>query len=322
MNPETPVAPGPSTTAPPSRRRAAFMGPLRLRALWRVLLFVLLFSAIAALVRGLCALLHLAPGGADASQWTPGAFAVDEGLGFAVVFAATLVLSRLEHLPLARYGLPLRSTFGARFWEGMIWGFSAVSVVVVLIAMRGGYHAAGFALGGALLLKQFGLWMLAMLLVGLHEEAMFRGFALSALTDGLGFWPAALLLSAGFAAVHYFLKPMENVADALSVGLIGLLLCFSLRRTGSLWFAIGFHAAFDFAALPFYGAPNSGNGGLPIAGHLVAGEFGGPEWLTGGPRGIEASLFVFPVIAVLFVLLHLRFPENHFPTTPRGSAGA
>src|SRR2546422_11526441 len=69
----------------------------------------------------------------------------------------------------------------------------------------------------------------------------------------------------------------------------------------------GFHAGFDYAALTIVGAPNSGNGGRPISDHLLVTTFTGPDWLTGGPRGIEASLLVFPVIAALFVLFHRRY---------------
>jgi len=97
------------------------------------------------------------------------------------------------------------------------------------------------------------------------------------------------------------------------VGLIGLFLCFTLRRTGSLWFAIGFHFAFDFAAIPFVGAPNTGNHGHPVDTRLLNATFSGPDWLTGGVRGIEASWLVFPVIAGLFGLCHWKFREARFP---------
>jgi len=81
---------------------------------------------------------------------------------------------------------------------------------------------------------------------------------------------------------------MENVADALSVGLIGLFLCLTVRRTGTLWFAIGFHFAFDFAALSLLGAPNTGNMGKAAEGHLL-------------------------VIALLFALFHFRHRQVRFP---------
>jgi hypothetical protein len=63
------------------------------------------------------------------------------------------------------------------------------------------------------------------------------------------FWPAAILLSLAFAGDH-LVKPMENAPDILSLVLFGLFTCYTVRRTGSLWFAIGFHAAFDFSRWP------------------------------------------------------------------------
>src|SRR5262249_31302372 len=135
-------------------------------------------------------------------------------------------------------------------------------------------------------------------------------------------------LSAIFGAVHYFFKPMETVADALSVGLLGLFMCFTVRQTGAIWFAVGFHALFDYAAIFMFGAPNSGNGGNPVSTKLLTGVYRGPAWLTGGPLGVEASWLVFPVIAFLFLgfsLLRYNPPlkqnreehhENH--ALPRG----
>jgi hypothetical protein len=203
--------------------------------------------------------------------------------------------------------------FGPLFWEGSFWGAAAVVVLVAAIAALGGYHIHGWSQVGGSLQVNAVLWLAAMVLVGLSEEVTFRGYPLAALADGIGFWPASLVLSLVFAALHYFTKPMENVADALSVGLIGLFLCLTLRRTGNLWFAIGFHFAFDFAAIPFFGAPNTGNQGHPVDTRLLDSSFSGPDWLTGGARGIEASWLVFAVIAALFVFFHQRFPTTRFP---------
>jgi hypothetical protein len=35
----------------------------------------------------------------------------------------------------------------------------------------------------------------------------------------------------------------------------------------------------------------------------------GPDWLTGGPRGTEASALVFPILALLFVALARAYPR-------------
>jgi uncharacterized protein len=77
-----------------------------------------------------------------------------------------------------------------------------------------------------------------------------------------------------------------------------------------LWFAVGFHAASDYVDMVVFAEPNTGNGGMPVPGHLLNVSFNGPVWLTGGPRGTEASLLVFPVLAGLFLLFHLRHPRR------------
>src|SRR5262245_16834631 len=289
--------------------RHVFLGPVRLRAGWRVLLFVAISTLIGGGVRAIVFAAKLP----ISDDWTAPAFIGIELLTFAIAIVTTAIMGRIDRLPFARFGLAWREAFGELFWEGSLWGFGAVAVIVAAIASLGGYHVHGWAIQGPALLRNALLWGVAMVLVGLSEEASFRGYPLAALADGIGFWPAAALLSLDFSLTHYFGKPMENLADALSVGLIGLFLCFTLRRTGSLWFAMGFHFAFDFAAIPFCGAPNTGNHGHPVDTRLLDATFSGPDWLTGGVRGIEASYFVFPVIAALFALFHRRFGAMRFP---------
>jgi uncharacterized protein len=103
------------------------------------------------------------------------------------------------------------------------------------------------------------------------------------------------------------------VPDILNIVLLGLFVCYSVRRTGSLWFAAGFHAAFNFCALALYGSPNTGNQGLPLENHLLDTHIGGPAWLTGGPQGLEASWLLIPLLAVMFLLLRKLYPEDRFP---------
>jgi hypothetical protein len=227
-------------------------------------------------------------------------------------------MGRVEKRSLRDYGLPLGRAFGSLFWQGSLWGFLAVVALVLLIALAGGVAVRGPALSGPGLLSSALLWALAMTALGMAEEFLFRGYPLAALASGMGFWPAAVLLSLVFGALHYFTKPMETWMDGASVTLIGIFLCLTLRRTGDLWFAIGFHAAFDFAALALFAAPNSGNGGRPVDNHLLDVAYRGPDWLTGGSCGIEASVFAFAVIAALFFVLDRRFPRPCFPPSSAG----
>ena len=88
------------------------------------------------------------------------------------------------------------------------------------------------------------------------------------------------LLSLLFGAAH-LAKPNESAMDITSIVFFGLFWCFTRRRTASLWFAIGFHAMWDYAALALYAAPNTGNGGRSVPGHLLEITYDGPIWLTG-----------------------------------------
>jgi len=62
--------------------------------------------------------------------------------------------------------------------------------------------------------------------------------------------------------------------------------CMMLRRTGNLWFMVGFHAASDYAETFIYSTPDSG---MLAQGHMLNSWFHGPRWLTGGTIGPEAA---------------------------------
>lgn len=290
--------------------RQIFFGPRRLRAGWRLILFVVLVVAAEMGVKfGLTASGVKLPQGFSAAGTVAG-----EGISFVLLAALTWTMARLESRPMAAYGLPPRGALGRRPWIGFAWGFLAVGLVVLPVALLGGLHYSGWNFRGPALLAMSALWLLGMWLVGLAEEVGFRGFMLRTLSDGVGFWPASILLSLGFGAVHYFGKPYETWVDFASVSLIALFLCWSLRRTGDLWWAIGFHAGFDFAQLSLFAGPNSGNDGRPIADALLIPHWHGPDWLTGGKLGLEASVFVFPVIALCFLVFGRVYRQVKFPT--------
>jgi hypothetical protein len=85
----------------------------------------------------------------------------------------------------------------------------------------------------------------------------------------------------------------ENVLGILQVIASGLLFCLMIRRPSNLWFAIGFHAAWDWAETFFYGTPE---GGLPGTGRFLNTSVQGPNWLTGASAGPEGSIFALVVL--------------------------
>jgi membrane protease YdiL (CAAX protease family) len=266
-----------------------------LRAGWRLVILIAIFAALSfAADWAITKVFHPQ----QRPFLDPLSFIEAEAVSLLLVLIATWIMARIERRPLQEYGIPrLSDAFGGDFWIGAAWGTASTSLLIGLIAFFGGYRILGVALHGPELWYFTALWLAASLLIGFAEELQFRAYLLATLADGIGFWAAAGLLSVGFGALHYFLKPHERWEDFASTALLGLFMCLTLRRTGSLAFAIGFHAAFDFANLFVWSGQN---GGEYAVGHLLQTNWQGSELLTGGLLGPEASLMVFPVIALMF----------------------
>jgi len=272
-----------------------------LRAGWRLALFI-------ALVAGPLVGFGLAVssgGGASAMHSLPpwAASWAGEGVPLLWLGLVTLLMARLEKRPFGRFGLPGRGAFGGNFWRGAVWGFLGLSLLLALIAASGSLRLAGLAASRGMAGSALA-WALVFVTVGLFEEFCFRGYALVTLGEGIGFWPAAVTLSALFGALHLG-NSGESAVGALSAAGIALLFCLTLRRTGSLWFAVGLHAAWDYGESFVYGVPDSGT---TIPTRLLHPTFSGSHWITGGSVGPEGSLWVLAVLALLFVLFAKRYP--------------
>lgn len=288
--------------------RKVFFNPRGLRAGWRLLIFLAIFVALSfATDWAISHVFHPR----ERAFLDPLSFIEAEISSLALALIATWIMARIERRRFQDYGIPpLRRTFGRDFWVGAVWGIGSTSLLVGLIAAVGGYHIVGLAVHGTELWYFTALWAIASLLIGFAEELQFRAYLLVTTADGIGFWAAAVLLSAGFGALHYFFKPHERWEDFASTGLLGLFMCLTLRRTGSLAFAIGFHAAFDFANLFVWSGQNAGEYAV---GHLLQTSWQGPQWLTGGLLGPEASVLVFPVIALMFFVFDRLYRRAKFP---------
>lgn len=280
-----------------------FRPDLRIRAGWRLIIWLAIASVIDSGLEFLAG--RVLPGADNHPFLDPRWLLAGDVLVFIAVLIATLIMARIEDASFRDYYIPgAHDFFGSQFWQGLLWGFLAVSLLVGLIAAFHGYRITGVAIHRSALLSAMLWWTVAALGIGVAEEIAFRAYLLRTFADGIRFWPAAILLSAGFGALHYFTKPYERWEDFACTGLLGLFGCFAIRRTGSLAFMIGFHAAFDWAAMFLYSGRNAGEFGV---GHLLQTSWTGPDWLTGGMLGPEASRLVFIVIALLFLLFPFRY---------------
>ncbi len=179
---------------------------------------------------------------------------------------------------------------GRELAAGLGIGFALFSVMVGIVALLGGFGVDG--------LRGIGrLWSVLSLSIasGLFEELIFRGILLRLIEALAGTWIALGLTSAFFGLAH-LANPGATWFAAFAIAVeAGLLLGAAYLLTRRLWLAIGIHAAWNFTQGWVFSVPVSG--GKAPDGLLVT-HRSGPEWLTGGAFGLEASA-VAMVVATL-----------------------
>jgi len=113
----------------------------------------------------------------------------------------------------------------------------------------------------------------------------------------------------------------ESAIGLANLALFGLLACLTLRRTGNLWMAIGFHATWDWGQTYLFGVGDSGH--PPAPGHLLTSlvRATAPAWLSGGSVGPEGSILCTALLALLWIacarlLRGVRYPSRGSPANP------
>lgn len=268
--------------------RDFFFRGTQLRTVWGILLFLLIvvslrFAQYFAFTRQLSA------------QWlmTPGGMLAEEAIRAGIVILATWMLAHAEGRRWLEYGLggPARLKLLA---SGAALGFLTLSALVGLLVLGGYATLASAPISAAQIVLSGSTWLLAFLAVAFFEELLLRGYLQYALGRSIGFWWAALVWSAVFVWMHMG-NAGETLLGLLQTGVMALFFCLSLRITGSLWWAIGFHALWDWAESFFYGTANSG---LRFSGRLLTESSHGEALWSGGNTGPEGSLFSLLVLVV------------------------
>lgn len=130
---------------------------------------------------------------------------------------------------------------------------------------------------------------------GIGEEIISRGVIFRIVEEGLGTWAALLISAAVFGGLHIW-NPNATAWSVLAIALeAGLLFGLLYHLTRSLWVCMGAHAAWNIAQGPLYGIPVSG---FDQRG-LLASHRQGPDWLTGGAFGAEASVVALCICSIV-----------------------
>lgn len=174
--------------------------------------------------------------------------------------------------------------------KGMLAGLLLFSAVIGVLYLLGSYHVIGTNMDAQ--------WLPALLMVGLGagigEEIITRGALFRIVEEGLGTW-VALIVSAMFFGAAHIANPGATLWSSAAIAIeAGLLFGMLYHVTRSLPVCMGLHAAWNFAQGTIYGVPVSGT---RANGWLVSTR-SGPDWLSGGAFGAEASVIALTLCSL------------------------
>lgn len=210
----------------------------------------------------------------------------------ATVGSYVLLVQLIERRPLrelAARGIP---RFGL---AGLLAGFLIFSTVVGLLWLCGSYHVLG--------VNTHVDWLPEVLVAGvgagIGEEIVTRGVLFRTIEEGLGTWWALAISALFFGGAHIF-NPGATLWSSLAIAIeAGILLAMVYHVTRSLWACVGLHAAWNITQGLVYGIPVSGTS---EKGWLLSSRTG-PDWLSGGVFGAEASVVALGVCSAVSVVL-------------------
>jgi len=289
---------------PPSLLHRIFVGQQGIRAGWSIGLFIILMALITAALF-LPIQFIFRKNGIALTDDQPLPASVGELAGFLGLLGASMIMAFIEHKPLISYGLE-GTRRPASFIYGTLSGFFALSLLVFALNLCGVLCFDGRAAFDWNAVSYAFAWGAAFLLVGLYEEYLMRGYLQSTMTRGIGFWWSAILLSAAFGCLHIFNKG-ESSVGIFTAALVGLIFCISLWYLKQLWWAIGFHASWDWSQSYLWGTADSGK---LTQGHFFSVHPQGNIYLSGGATGPEGSVMAIPLLLLIAVIMLLVWKKH------------
>jgi len=248
-----------------------------IRAFGRVVLgAVLLISAMSAVM--------------VSAEWLPKADRVlwPSLLAAAAMAAAyTFYARRIEHRQGGEFALaraPVEVGIGIIGGAGLVVAVFAVLSALHVFTLQGRHPIGPAALS---LLSE-------MVLVAFFEEILVRGIVLTALERAWGTVPAVLTSALLFGVAH-LANEGAGALSMLNVTMAGVMFGTAFIATRRLWLCIALHLGWNFTAGYVFSATVSGHEGQP---GFFFGELHGPNWMTGGAFGMEASVVTLVVLAM------------------------
>lgn len=267
----------------------------KLRAPWRLLLFVAALIAALVVTSGL----ESATEGFEAAKgYVP--LVSDWGIPLGALIATAIMIKWVEGTGWSYVALG-KGAFGKSVLiEGTLWGFLAIAVPSgILIATRelssvpsapGSWWAAA------------GLSFANLLPAAFAEELLLRGYVFAVLKESIGWRWTLIYTSIVFGLLHVP-NPGSDPASIGIVMLAGFFLGSILLATRSLYATTLAHFAWNWFMAAGLHTPVSG---IPVSSPDYQVIDSGPDWLTGGSWGPEGGFAAAVGMFLVLIYLHAR----------------
>lgn len=256
---------------------------------WKWALLLAASLVLAALLYGLSSVTSLI--GIQWLRWTATVAAACIMLLLYAVFVKWFEKEPAKDLPLGKCA--------AHTGSGLLVGLCFFIAVVGIMMIAGCYRIEGFRNDTVGILDAFFMF----LLVGIGEEIMFRGVLFRWIDEKFGFAAALIVSALVFGFVH-IANPGATWWSSIAIAVeAGLLLGAAYKYSGTLWLPIGIHWAWNFSQGNIFGFEVSGG---DAGATLIIPYVDGPELLTGGDFGAEASIIAVVLGAALAAWFIIR----------------
>ena len=179
---------------------------------------------------------------------------------------------------------------------GFLWGVLMMTAIIGIFALCGWYKIVGCCFNVAVVYRL----LMTYFVVAVGEEIVFRGIMFRLLDSQFNVW-VALLISAVVFGVAHIINPNATVVSTIGISLAaGVLFGLLFKYYRTLWVPIGIHWSWNFVQGTVTGSPVSG---MAPDYSILKSVTSGPEILTGGPFGPEASIITIIIGLILCIWL-------------------
>ena len=266
----------------------------RLRAGWRLVLFLLVLVGAAFLLSFLVSFTGQVP-----------SVTLNIAISAGATGASTWLLMRwMERQPFGAVGFPWKQGTPVAVGQGFVIGIAFAGGVTAIEWMAGAIRIESKAVGDGSSVAVTLLMLSGLLALGAaYEEVLFRGYAFQRLIEGTNGSVAILISSAVFGALHMS-NPNATNLSTINTVLAGAFLGIAYLKTRALWWPIGWHFGWNWT-LAVLGHPVSGLEVAQLPWHVAV--VAQPVWLHGGDYGPEGG-----VVATVVLLIGMTGTVFHF----------